>query len=359
MKTLLRLIAILMLGFVIFALPLSLFVKDLGSLLFDPETSKSFVRSTLLQEDFAANIANQAVQSLLTAGDESDDPASVIVQKGLEQLDEDDWAEVISIVAPSELIAGSADLLIEAYADWLNGDEEIPEIYLDLVPWKENIADNSDQLIETVLAALPACSTEDLAILAIESLTNGKEAIGSIPACNPPEPLLSIVISNAKAIVPRFLQAAPSEFDLSTLEINGLNQLIQLKGTLNRVRFLVNWSWLIILSVGVVAILLGTQTLLGALKWTGWSLFLTGLITIGLSQVLEAFSNRWLGSLLSNMFDENAEIAITTLSGVLGNAIELAGSRLAIQAGVILAAAVLALVLRQVIPYWQVNAENE
>jgi len=359
MKYLLRLIALAMLAIFVFALPISLSVRGFGEVLFNPERAKDIVRSALVQEEFIANIAKQATQAILIGGDESDNPASLIVQNGLEQLSQDEWGELISIVAPAEVVAGSADLLIDSYADWLNGDEELPVISLDLAPWKESIAANSDKILERVMTALPECSTEELADLAIDSLTSGAEAIGSIPACKPPEPLYSLVIISAREAVPRFLRAAPDEIDLGAMEIRGLDQLIQLKETLNRVRFAVNWAWLLVVGLGAVAILIGARTLAAALKWAGWSLLIAGLITLVLRQLLGIFSSYWLSNIVSTLFNENADLVLSALSNLFGEVIEVVSSQLAVQAGYILAAAVLAIVLRQMPPYWKDGTEAE
>lgn len=355
-RTLSRLFALLLLAIVIISFPLSLLMRNFGSLLFDPETIKTFVRENVIETDLATNLASRVVQDLLIDGSESDNPASVVIQKGLDVLDEDDWAEISALVAPPALLSEATDTVIDAYVEWLNNDASLPDIKLDLIPWKENLRSNPDRLFIIVLAAVPECSAEELESLLIASLINGEIAPELIPACRPPEPLYSILLSTASSFVASYLEQAPDEIDLNSINASGMDQLILLKENLNRARFIFQWTWVIALGIGTLAVVMAARTVPGALNWAGWSLLFAGVNTLALSQGLGIFSDAVLRRIASVLFEESPLVLSFLLSTLAGEIMEVMRNRLALQGGVILAIALAALVLRRVIPYWQESA---
>lgn len=358
MRTFSRLLALLLLAIVIFALPLSLFMRNLGGLLFDPDRIKGFLRENVFETELVTNLASQAVRDLLIGGSESDDPSSVLLQKGLEALDENAWAELTAIVAPPHLLAETTEVVVDAYAEWLKSDSALPEIRLDLAPWKENIASNPDQLLLVVLAALPECTDEELEGLAPDSLADENGAIGQMPACRPPEPIYSTLLENADSLVNRFLEVAPDELDLSSLDTGRVDQLLLLKENLNRARLVLNWAWLFVLGLGAFAVVLASRRLPGMLKWAGWPLLFAGIITLALSQGLGIFSEAMLMRLFSAMFVGSPLVLSTMLSVLTGGVVQAMSSPLAGQGGVLLALGLAALIFKRVLPYLQQRAKR-
>ena len=101
-------IAVLFFIIVIIVLPIGLFLRNLGGLLFDSESMKSFVSSTV-DTDFVADLASDVLRERLLEGAESDEPVSVFVQRSLQGLDEAAWSQIVTRFAPPEFIVSTTD----------------------------------------------------------------------------------------------------------------------------------------------------------------------------------------------------------------------------------------------------------
>lgn len=333
-NAILRFFAVLILIAVVITLPFSLLLRDLGALIFDPETTKSLVKETLLDEDFMAGLASRAVQGMLASEAESDDPASIVLQKGLEQMQEQDWAALTQLVAPPELIAETSNTLIDAYAEWLNGGALLPELQLDLSAWKRNLRANAPKVVAVVLDSLPDCSLEQLSALLGEGV--GEEGlVGLIPACKPPEPLYSTLLNNADRLVSGFTSRTPDQLDLTDVEVQETEQLLALKENLNRSRLILTWAWLPIISVGALAVFMAARSLPAALNWAGWPLLLAGGITLAFGRGLALFSSSWLDRLLDALFEDAPSLVGALLGTAAGSVLELVSRPLSLQGGLL------------------------
>ena len=245
-------IAVFFFVIAIFALPIGLFLRNLGGLLFDSENMKSFVSNTV-DTNFVADLASDVVRERLLEGAESDEPVSVFVQRSLQELDEAAWSQIVTRFAPPEFIVSTTDLLVDAYVEWLDSESPLPAVVIDLAPWKDNLKSRPDELVAIVLKSLLPCTAEELGSQLLEGLSNETGLPGLIPLCNPPEPFYSALLSGADGIVQSVVGRIPNEFQLDLSNLEGFESLELLKENLQRARSLLLNTWLIALGVGGVS----------------------------------------------------------------------------------------------------------
>lgn len=323
LKILLRIIAFPILVLFVIAFPLSLALRNVGELLFDAETTRAFVRESLLGSELAASMARQGAQQLLTERNpEGSAPAL--------PLSEEDWRQITEIIAPEELLGDTVDQVVTGFSLWLNGEEgTLPELSVDLGMLKNNALQRADEVMVVVLAALPACSAED----ALNMAAQGSAGASGLPACSPPEPLYSQVVERADSVMARIIAETPNEIQLSQLQQGNQapEELLQIRESLIRLRIGLAWGWAAILGIGIVAAVLAATGLRSFLAWAGWPLLLGGLFALVLGLSLMVFSFSFLDQLFAATIGEGSA-AMAVLGGALaGGALNLVSQPLLLQ----------------------------
>lgn len=347
-NTMLRFLAVVILIFFVLAFPLSLLARDAGQLLFRPETIKMVVKVRLLDPHFVGDLAHQASQGLLSGGSaaqgaqaEGSEVEGALVAAALDQLSEEDWAEIAALIAPEEVIGPAVDDLVDAYAAWLDSDDPLPQLNLDLQPIKANLAQNAPVVTSIVLDALPECSLEEIAAQALDSLTGE----GGLALCRPPEPLYTTMLGNSEQALTGVLSAAPDRLDLTRVQgFEPPPELTTLKENLNRTRLVLNWTWLALAGLGAAAVAMAARSLSQALKWSGWPVFLSGLGALMLGLGFTVVRNSILGGRLGEVLREASSGASMLMGVAAGTALDIMGDMLRLQ-GIVVVLLGLALIL--------------
>ncbi|MDH5508709.1 MAG: hypothetical protein OEZ02_15915, partial [Anaerolineae bacterium] len=192
---LLRGAAVLIMLFVIVALPLSLTARAIGRVFFSPETVVQLVEENFLDPELAASLVRDAVNERLNDPDIQSDPTSELLLQGVYNLDDEDWVELLRMVAPKELLAESLRQVVDGYYAWLDGPEAVPQMRVDVRPWKHNVSKNTLPVVELALNALPQCDAAQIEVFALA--LSGVGDVSGIPLCRPPEPIYSTILASA------------------------------------------------------------------------------------------------------------------------------------------------------------------
>jgi hypothetical protein len=291
----LRFISTILLFLVVVSLPLTLLARDMGQLIFDADTIKELVSENLLAPEFVARVAeNVTISAIGTAMDEEpvpDEIADTEQEDGLDMslmteafsyLEEDDWIEITTLIAPPDLVGETVNGLVDGYIAWLDNDDDFPALRFELAPWKANLRTHSSSVVAILLDALPACTAEEIVAQALAGLEQG-ESLGQVltPVCSPPEPLYSAMLGGADRMVGGLTARMPDSVDTSVLgEESAPEELVVLKQNLQRARLILNWSWLLAAAVGALAVWMGSRSLPEALRSASWPLLFAGGITL-------------------------------------------------------------------------------
>jgi hypothetical protein len=355
LTALLRVLAIVMLVFFVVGLPVSLLLRDIGALVFDPETTKELVREHLMDSELIASMARQATEQMLLGQFEGQDPQTQsslqgnVVQTVLIQMSEEDWRQITELAVPESLVEQSVDSVVDAYTEWLDSEAEFPSLVLDLQPWKENTATNAPQIVTVVLDSLPECTLEMAAQMAIEGLQNlGIE--GAIPACRPPEPLYGALIANAPTLLAGPLALAPDQFDLNqvTAGQQAPDELIRFKAGITQVRSLSRWTWIAVSAIGVIAVAMAARSFRQVLTWTGWPLAIAGSLVFLLALGMLFFSFQFLNDAMANLFLGEGGTQSAFGAAVAAGALDLVSRPLLLQGVLITAAGSAALIYARI-----------
>lgn len=350
-NAILRFLAFVLLAVVVVALPISLLARDAGQLIYDADTIKSLVGENLLSPEFVGQLAQRAMLSVATGADDTKEPQQdtteegvlgldmSLVSEGLSYLEEDDWGQIAELIAPPDVVAETVGDLVDAYVGWLDADAAFPQVNVDLSEWKQNTSAHAREVLEIMLAALPACTADQLMNQALEGLQEGEDLAGVvIPVCRPAEPAYSFLLSNADDMVSRFAQQMPDEIDSQLLQGESApRELVQLKEMMLRARLILRWSWVAVLAAAALAVLMAARSWSGALTWAGWPLLLAGLLTLGLGFGVQLLASGLLVRLIEILFAD-APVTLSAIgSSVAAGALPLVARPLLIQ-GAILAA---------------------
>lgn len=325
LKVLLRIVAFPVLVLFVLAFPISLMLRDVGSLLFEAETTKALVRQSLMGSELIASLARRSSEQVLLSAGEGQGAMGVM----LSQMDEEDWRQITEIIAPEDLLADTVDGVVDAFAHWLSDEQaELPDLNVNLARMKANAVQNTSEVVSIFLNALPEC---DAAVLS--SLTLDAGLLQSIPTCRPPEPLYSQVAAQADASVEQLINQAPDSINLDQIS-DGQQapaELLQLKQTIIQLRFGLAWGWVAVLGLGLLAAGLASAGFKSFLKWAGWPMFLAGAVTLVIGVSLFVFTFSFLDGILGLVFGEGSAAMAVLASVMAGGALKLVSGPMSLQ----------------------------
>ncbi len=302
-KAILRFFAVIILAVFVIAFPLSLVLRDVGAIMFDPETTKMLVRENLRNSDLISSLARQATQQMLNgeSGEESG------IQLALAQLSEEDWRQITELVAPENLVNDTADQLVDAFSAWLNTQAAFPDVQLNLADLKDNAITNAGEVFKVLMNALPACDAQALSSLESTANEDPTQLAEAIPLCLPPEPVYSAVTAQAQLIMTQMLGQTPDTIDLGALnQGQAPAELTLLKHNLVSLRTFLGWSWMAVLGVGIIGMILGASGLPSFLRWSGWPLVVSGALVLIFAIGLVVFSFNFLDQFLASVFEQGS-----------------------------------------------------
>ena len=344
LKAILRFFAVIILAAFVIAFPLSLVLRNVGNLLFDPETTKTLVRQNLQNSDLIASLARQATQQMLTSHGTEGEEASP-VQAALAQLTEEDWRQITELVAPEDLVTQTADQLVDAFSAWLNTQAAFPDVQLNLDDLKNNAIANAGEVVSIVMNALPACDSQTLASMIQAGEQDPEQLASVIPICLPPEPLYGNVVAQADAVMTQMLDQAPDTIDLGQLnQGEAPKELTQLKQNLVSMRTFLGWSWAAVLVVGIIGVVLGASGVPSALKWSGWPMVLSGVLVLFFGIGLRLFTLNFLDQFLATVLEQGPGAMGSLGTAIASGALNLITRPLLLQGLVISALGISALI---------------
>jgi hypothetical protein len=281
-----KFIAIFLMIAFVFVLPVTLLMQGVGSLLLSPGKLVDLLEENLINEEVIASFMEyefNQLQAQTQAGEGQDENAfSRILLEGLGNLDHDQWVELTLLLAPPQLIEQSLDGILSGYYEWVENSSEVPQITLDLAPWKSNLKTNLVPAIELLMYTLPECSPEQQQVF-----LEGGELAANAPSCRPAEPVYGLFMEQAGTSVPALIDDMADEYDFGKqLADNQQMDWAGFKDTLGRIASVTQSSWVAMLVIFVIAIPMGARSFSGVFNWAGWPIFLSGILTLLLSLLL-------------------------------------------------------------------------
>lgn len=325
-------------------LPISLAFRELSTLVFDAEATKSMVREHLASGQMASTLAQQLTRQIFLSEDGQDTLTGAFVRNTLSELSEDDWRAITALTMPANLVDDTVDDVVNGYTEWLDGDAPLPEIQVELEGWKANIEENAGPVLGVVLDALPECSGSQVASMVLGALQSFETLLSQISGCRPPEPVYSALLDNAGTIFEVSLSQAPDSVDIGALgQLAGApDELTQLKDGLVQLRRVLLWGWLAVIGLGLLGALLAARGWEQVLAWFGGPLLFAGLLTFIFGIALEVFSLQFVDALFAGPLLREGGAPAVLGAAVAGGALDFVGGPLMIQGLILIAAGAVA-----------------
>jgi hypothetical protein len=309
-----KFVALILMAIVVVGLPLVLLSRSIGSPLLSAEGL-----SEIFDADMLASMAENRVQKRQI--DAEDSPADQFFSQVMQQMTHEEWAAFFDLSAPPEITSQIYQQVIDGIKDWMGGDSAESVVNIDMRPLKDNILAKDTQVLQMILATLPACTVDD-----VDQLTAfGEGTSQAIPVCQPPEPFYSIMIEQGKTTLPAQLEIIPDDYAVSLGQMGddgaSLTRVIRL---IRSVRPIFRLGWLGLLLVYLIAIPMGARSLPEIFKWAGWPSLLAGVhaMLIGL---LLLMSHGSVSSLLARFSSadlpaSSMEVLSNFMNGLLSDA---------------------------------------
>lgn len=328
-----RFVALILMVVVIIGLPMAIFGNQVARPLLSAERMGELITPDLL----ARITVNQLEQRQLPA---SDNPPEVFVMQMLQQMSHGDWVAFYELVAPTDVMTGLTQQVVDGLQAWLDSGDG--DIVIDLQPIKASISAQSQQVMSLVLGTLPGCTADQLAQMT--AYTTGQAQ--DIPLCTPPEPFYGVMLDYSVAMLPAVLGSLPDDVDIpqGQLEINN-QRAERLTRILRAGRLVLSIGWAGLLIIYLFAIPLGARTLVGVFNWAGWPSLLAGGHGLVLGLLL-LFSHNRLSTALADVSGVNAQNALKlSFVNLINEAFMTASRPVLFAAGVMILWGVVALVL--------------
>lgn len=189
----------------------------------------------------------------------------------LQRITVDQWQAVVTMLLPEQQLKSMTDDVLSQVFSFANGDNKDPRISLSPIKQSLTGAGGVDAALY-ILHSQPDCTAEQIAAML---RTLGGEL------CNPPQQIIEIVRPLLQAEVQTVAAALPDDVSLTgiTPGLQPMVRDVQLARLLMRISPLVPIVTLLILTVVAV------RSVKDWLRWWGWALLLTGLVSIPASLI--------------------------------------------------------------------------
>ena len=289
----LKIFALVLVVGLILSLPLALAGRSFGRVIFRPAILSAVVRNSVL----ASGVLDAALQESLShetlqkITDGEDD-----LWRFFEYLTAGEREEILRAVLPEEWVENQFTQVMRNFYAWLNDDQPMPSIALDLEPLKTNLLRGGiNTFVDTVVDSWPSCKPEQVEALQQEFFQGGGFS-GAL--CEPPEPWRARVIDLAMIGFEDQVRQLPESIPLIE-PIISMEDLAATKNTLRGFRTLMLWGWMLPFSLLGLIMAFVVRSWPDVGRWWGvpllWAAGGTFLLALLLSAIRDDLISEWLG----------------------------------------------------------------
>jgi len=292
MRTIGKVLAFVVVCLFVITLPLSIFVFDVGSVLFDAPRVKAILTDVFIDSDLIPVglqwYAEQRARAYASDEDQNvqSNPNVLVL---LEHVELDGWREIRQAVLPDPILESWITVSVDEFYTWLDSDALLPDIVWDLAPFKEQVASPAgSDAVQVVFDSLPPCTDEQISAYKARLAAAPPGVDVPYDLCRFPDPWFADQVSDYHASLGIVLEQIPDTLDLAAeLPPDALAsgmKIDQLKLQLQLMRSAMRWAplWPAILILLVLALPVRSLRELG--RWWGIPLMIGGggVVAIGL-----------------------------------------------------------------------------
>lgn len=258
---------------VVITIPLSLAIFQAGQVLFNPELMKSTSVEVVTGADLLPRMMNDVMQR----GDEGeegegdDDPA---LKELFLRLDQSEWKKVTAILLPDEVLAAYMGSMVDGLYNWLDSDQPLPEITLDLTLLRGQMTGpQGESLAQVFFESLPPCSQEQVdAFLRDPSAFQSPKHVFEMSCKMPGLPrdqqveVYELVLARLSGEIPPRVNVVE---ELGGGDRNSTEDIANVKRLLRILRWGTRWSWVLPLICLLLVALFAVRSVGGLGGWWG------------------------------------------------------------------------------------------
>lgn len=328
-----KFIAILIMVGVILSLPWGLVARSASQAIYTPETVLSALEKSVINSETLASVA-QYVVSTDSASVAPQTEVELLIDEALSHLEHGDWVKLFDLIAPQELVLDSFAQMLQGYYEWIDNNNQNPEMLVDMRSWKSNTITNAVPVMSMVFNALPQCSPED--VLAFAEIIDPQSS-AAMPKCRPPEPFYSTLLDAGASTISAQLSQAPDYLDLAQpLMAEAGGDLAMAKQQMLKSRRGMQSGWMGIMFVYIIAIPVGARSVSQLFKWAGWPMLLAGIHLLLISLMMIFFAEEITVWVSSRLLIDVPRTFLTPLEGLMAAVLGYMSSPLLIQTAVMI-----------------------
>lgn len=257
---------------VIITLPFALIVFDTGRVVFNPDVVKQIAVDAVTEEKVLPRMVKRVVNS--EDGEEREGQEEPALETLITRLEPSEWERVTGQLLSDEILAEWVESVIDSVYRWLDSDQAVPQIGIDLSRLKARMkGPHGEQTAQVLFASLPPCGEEQLDSLASDPGQLTSPAAMLELWCKVPGISAREQIGMYEFILDRLASQIPEEMNL-TEELGGMGiedkkDLLMVKDGLRLVRQSMRYALLVPGVCLVMIALFGARSIEGLGGWWG------------------------------------------------------------------------------------------
>lgn len=186
---------------------------------------------------------------------------------------------------PPEILESQGDLIVQQVGNYLNFQTDELTIQLDLRLFKERFnGPGRDMIVREILRSWPACSAEQLIVIAGSALTGN---LANAPICRPPDEFLPFFENLTSQMLGQLIERFPDQVYIlssdQTKQLMDAGHASRWRAiwTLYRtIRFALRMTPLAALFLITLLLLFNFRSIKDGLFWLGWSVLASGTLVV-------------------------------------------------------------------------------
>ncbi|NQS91714.1 MAG: hypothetical protein HQ574_04830 [Chloroflexi bacterium] len=286
----LKFIAFILAGILIFALPLSLLANNAGEVLFDEEEINGIATTVVLDSEIIPAaleiITNRQAEDISTKIEDADPPGGreLNLFNLIYSMEEHNWNNFRQALLVDEVVARWITDTTNGFFHWLDSEDQIPNIIWDLAPMVEKMrGPEGEEAVVAFYDSLPDCTD-----LQMEEMKT--EPGDPLPRTKMVKELCKLStyphveqIQVYNDIMKMVVNATPPEYNATQSALKNqaeFNGMFTLKWNLRTIRWNLDTVLLIPLVLLFLILIFGVRSLDGLGQWWGIPLIGGGLISL-------------------------------------------------------------------------------
>lgn len=327
-----KLLGIILLILVIILLPITVLANEISDLLFSTDNVFSIIDEELINSDFMEEIISEVLVDLQTEGESTEaDMKRESIKAMVKDIPEETMNEALGILFPIEMISDLLREISDGFYIWLNSEGYQTGISIDAIPLKSNIAKNISPVMAMVFEEMPECTVEELSAWNM--------------TCKPPEEFDSKVYDLIDEQTNIQLEEIPDQINIDEYLSGQGAEMTVIRNSLILVRDVLNYVWVLVVGILILAIILGARNIQGFFSWAGWPLLIASMIIIMIGILLNTTSAGILSFGISKIAVNVPTFMVAPVYSISGSIFGLIGSGMIWKGLIIFAVSIAAIMI--------------